>query len=78
MTLGKESNLRNEWGGERAVCPKCAVPNSELYEFLEDDARGLECSECHQESPFLQYFPKTCDAVFRGEINEFSNWRPHR
>lgn len=66
-----ESDL-NKYGGERAVCPKCHQADSELYEFLKEDFRELECSNCHKSSPFLQYFPKTCDAIFRGVKNEFS------
>ena len=50
---------RNKYGGERAVCPKCKKRNSDLYEFLKEDWRDLECSECHEYSPYPHYFPKS-------------------
>ena len=52
---------KNKYGGERAVCPKCKKQNSELYEFDKEDWRKLECSECHKESPYPQYFLKSLD-----------------
>lgn len=59
MTSLKKSRLKNKYGGERAICPECDKPNSELYEFLKEDWRKLECSECHKESYFPWYFPKS-------------------
>ncbi len=41
-----KSNEKNKYGGERAKCPKCGKYNSDLYEFLKEDWRDLECSEC--------------------------------
>lgn len=50
-------NIKNKYGGEKAICPKCKKPNSELYQFLKEDWRDLECSECHNSSSFALYFP---------------------
>lgn len=68
----------NKWGGERAICPRCKKLNSEEYEFMKEDFRDLECSECHKDSYFHGYFPKTFKAIFYKEKNEFSDWSPHR
>ena len=53
------SELKNKYGGERAVCPLCKKSNSELYEFLKEDYRDLECSVCHKESYYGAYFPES-------------------
>jgi len=58
LSINSKCNL-NKYGGERAVCPKCGKPNSELYEFLKEDTRDLECSECHKDSYYGAYFPKS-------------------
>ena len=49
----------NKYGGERAKCHRCDKYNSDLYEFLKEDWRDLECSECHKSSPCATYFPKS-------------------
>ena len=50
---------KNHYGGERAVCPECGMPNSDLYQFDKRDTRKLECSECHIEIYYCAYFPKS-------------------
>ena len=57
--------MPNKYGGERAVCPKCQKENSDLYEFLKEDWRDLECSECHKSSFFALYFPKEIEELKR-------------
>lgn len=59
LTFNSESNLKNKYDGERAVCPKCKKPNSDLYQFDKQDWRELECSECHKSSYYIWYFPKS-------------------
>jgi len=57
--LTLKAECKNKYGGERAICPKCKKPNSELYQFLKEDTRDLECSECHELSYYGAYFPET-------------------
>ncbi len=51
--------LKNKYGGERAVCPVCQKPNSESYEFMKEDTRDLECSECGKSYYYGAYFPES-------------------
>ena len=68
MTEKLESG-QNKYGGERAKCPVCKKYNDPSYEFLVEDWRDFECSECHESSAFARYFPNELQKL-KEELNK--------